>query len=122
KAKQKQGALTMLLKQFQDFIIFILLAATCIAALLGEYIDAIAIIVIVLMNAIIGFFQERKAEQAIEKLKQLAAPKMEVYRDNKWQELAATEAVPGDIIRLKMGNRVPADIRLVQSNDLQAEE
>src|SRR5699024_8705702 len=90
--------------------------------LLGEFIDAIAIITIVLLNAVIGFFQERKAEQALEKLKQLAAPQMLVYRDKRWQTIAASEAVQGDLIKLKTGDRVPADVRIVESNHLATEE
>lgn len=120
--RKKQSHIILFVKQFQDFIIFILLAATTIAALLGEFIDAIAIISIVLLNAVIGFFQERKAEQALEKLKQLAAPKMLVYRDKRWQNIAASEAVQGDLITLKTGDRVPADVRIVKSNYLATEE
>lgn len=122
KTTQKQSNVHIFIKQFQDFIIFILLAATCIAALLGEFVDAIAILTIVFINAVIGFFQERKAEKALEKLKQLAAPKMTVFREGKWVQMDAIEAVPGDLIKLKVGDRVPADIRLIDCHEIATEE
>src|SRR5690625_3721454 len=110
------------MNQFQDFLVMILLAATLIAGLLGEYIDALAIMLIVLLNGLIGFFQEHRAEKSLEKLKQLSAPNMRVLRDGAWTTLPAEHAVIGDIVRIQAGDRVPADLRIVQANDLETEE
>ncbi|HLR42874.1 MAG TPA: cation-translocating P-type ATPase, partial [Pseudogracilibacillus sp.] len=105
-----------------DFMVVILLAATLIAGILGEYIDAIAILIIVLLNGCIGFFQERKAEKSLEKLKALSAPQMRVLRNKRWISIRAEDAVVGDIVQIKAGDRVPADIRLFQTNELAIDE
>ena len=102
------------ISQFQDFLVLILLAATLIAGLLGEYVDALAIMLIVILNGLIGFFQEHRAEKSLEKLKQLSAPTMRVLRDGEWQTLPAEQAVVGDIVRIKTGDRVPADLRVIE--------
>lgn len=121
--EDKQASLLFLwMKQFQDFMVVILLAATLIAGILGEYIDAVAILIIVLLNACIGFFQERKAEKSLEKLKALSAPQMRVLRNKNWISIPAEEAVVGDILQIKTGDRVPADIRLFQTNELEIDE
>src|SRR5690625_4488902 len=112
----------ILLKQFQDFMVLVLLAATLIAGLLGEYIDAIAIIIIVLVNGFIGFFQEQKAEKSLEKLKELSAPIANVLRDGEWRKVPSRELVVGDVIRVNSGDRISADVRIVQSNSLETEE
>lgn len=110
------------LKQFQDFMVIVLLAATLIAGLLGEYIDAIAIMVIVFINGFIGYFQEQKAEKSLEKLKELAAPLAEVLRDGVWTKIPSKKVVPGDIVKLKSGDRIVADMRIIKSNGLETEE
>lgn len=110
------------ISQFQDFLVMILLAATLIAGLLGEYIDALAIMLIVLLNGIIGFFQENKAEKSLEKLKQLSAPNCRVLREGEWVTIPAEQAVVGDIVRIASGDRVPADLRIMKANGLQTEE
>src|SRR5690625_893643 len=112
----------ILLKQFQDFMVLVLLVATLIAGLLGEYIDAMAIIVIVLVNGLIGFFQEQKAETSLEKLKELSSPMANVLRDGEWQRVYSKELVVGDVIRLTTGDRIAADLRIIQANDLETEE
>lgn len=112
----------ILLKQFQDFMVLVLLVATLIAGLLGEYIDAMAIIVIVLVNGLIGFFQEQKAETSLEKLKELSSPMANVLRDGEWQRVHSKELVVGDVIRLTTGDRIAADLRIIQANDLETEE
>ena len=119
---KRQPLWIIFMKQFQDFMVLILLAATLIAGMLGEYIDALAILIIVLLNGIIGFFQEQKAEKSLEKLKELSAPKIRVLRQGEWQTIPAEEAVVGDVVRLITGDRIPADIRLVKVNDLETEE
>ncbi len=110
------------LKQFQDFMVIVLLGATLIAGLLGEFIDAIAILIIVLVNGCIGYFQEQKAENSLEKIKQLSAPLAHVKREGNWKRIPARELVVGDIIKINSGDRVPADIRIVQANSLEIEE
>ncbi|PAV29944.1 calcium-translocating P-type ATPase, SERCA-type [Virgibacillus profundi] len=110
------------LKQFQDFMVLVLLAATLIAGLLGEYIDAIAIMVIVLVNGFIGFFQEQKAEKSMEKLKELSAPMANVLREEKWMKISSKDVVVGDIVKITSGDRVPADIRIVKSSGMETEE
>lgn len=110
------------LKQFQDFMVIVLLGATLIAGLLGEFIDAIAILIIVLVNGCIGYFQEQKAENSLEKIKQLSAPLAHVKREGGWKRIPARELVVGDIIKVNSGDRVPADIRIAQANSLEMEE
>ncbi len=110
------------LQQFQDFMVIVLLAATLIAGMLGEYIDAIAIMIIVLINGCIGFFQEQKAEKSLEKLKELSAPMATVFRDKKWEKVPALEVVVGDVVKVKSGDRIPADIRITKAVSLATEE
>ena len=81
---EKQSALLLFFSQFKDFMVLVLLAATLISGLLGEYIDAIAIIAIVIINGFLGFFQERKAEKSLQALKELSAPQVNVLREGKW--------------------------------------
>src|SRR5690625_3783454 len=110
------------ISQFQDFLVMILLAATLVAGLLGEFIDAIAIMLIVLLNGMIGFFQEHRAEKSLEKLKELSAPTIKVLRDGTWLTVSAQEAVVGDVVRITTGDRIPADLRIVEANGLETEE
>ena len=87
KETKKQSALLLFLNQFKDFMVLVLLVATVISGLLGEYVDAVAIIVIVIMNGFLGFFQERRAEKSLEALKQLSAPQATVLRDGDWVKI-----------------------------------
>lgn len=119
---EKQSALLLFFSQFKDFMVIVLLAATLISGLLGEYIDAIAIMAIVLLNGLLGFFQERKAEKSLEALKTLSAPKANVLRNGKWIKIPSKELVPGDIIRFSGGDRVGADVRLIEVSGLEIEE
>ncbi len=109
-------------KQFQDFMVLVLLAATLIAGLLGEYVDAIAIMVIVLVNSFLGFFQEQKAEKSLAKLKEMSAPVANVLRDGKWERIPSQDVVVGDVLRINSGDRIPADIRITKSNSMETEE
>lgn len=120
--QKKTSKWLVFIKQFQDFMVLVLLAATLIAGMLGEYIDAIAIMIIVLLNAFLGFFQEQKAENSLEKLKELSAPIANVLRDGKWDKLYASEVVVGDVIKVNSGDRIPADIRIVKASGLETEE
>ena len=112
----------MLLGQFTDFMILVLLAAALISGLIGEPVDTIAILVIVLLNALIGTVQEFRAERAVAALREMAAPEATVLRDGKAVTVAASELVPGDVVQLEAGNVVPADLRLLEEEELQADE
>ena len=113
-----------LIAQFQDFMVLVLLAATLISAILGEYADAAAIMAIVLINAILGFIQEYRAEQSMEALaaSKLAAPNARVTRNGNIQQIPARELVPGDILHLEQGDIIPADARLFDAQNLEVEE
>ncbi|KGX88508.1 calcium-translocating P-type ATPase, SERCA-type [Pontibacillus litoralis] len=119
----KQTNLLMLfIRQFQDFMVLVLLAATLVSGLLGEYVDAIAIMAIVIMNGVLGFMQEQKAEKSLAKLKQLSAPQAHVRREGEWRKIPSAELVAGDIVKLATGDRLSADVRLVRVNGLEVEE
>ena len=120
-AKKKTIAV-MLLLQFKDVMILILLVAAIISGLIGDLTDSIVILVIVVINAIIGFFQEYRAEKAMQALKQMALVQAAVMRDGTMTTVPATELVPGDSIVLEAGNAVPADVRIIESNGLKIEE
>ncbi|HET7578252.1 MAG TPA: calcium-translocating P-type ATPase, SERCA-type [Bacillales bacterium] len=120
--QERPSALLVFLEQFKDFMVVVLLAATLISGLLGEYIDAITIMLIVLINGILGFVQERKAEKSLEALKELSAPQMTVLRDGVWRRIPAKEVVFGDVVRFESGDRIGADVRLVRSSELSVEE
>lgn len=122
KKGKKRTVLDMLLDQFKDFMILVLIAAAIVSGLFGEPIDTIAILVIVIMNAIIGVVQEYRAEKAVEALMKMAAPYARVKRDGKIHTTPASEIVPGDIVVLEAGNIVPADIRLLKVAQLKIEE
>jgi len=122
KEGKKKSIAAMLLMQFKDVMILILLAAAIISGIIGDVTDTVVILVIVVLNAVIGFFQEYKAEKAMEALKQMAIVQSQVIRDNKIKTLPATELVPGDIVVLEAGNAVPADVRIIEANNLKIEE
>ncbi len=119
---RKTSALITFLSQFKDFMVLVLLAATVISALLGEYLDAGAIILIVFINGILGFIQEKKAEKSLSALKELSAPTAMVLRDGTWTTLHAKEIVVGDLIRVTSGDRVGADLRFISTKGLKIEE
>jgi len=112
----------MLLGQFNNFLVLILISASVVSFLLGEYVDAGAIMAIVILNAILGVVQESKAEEALAALKKLAAPEAHVIRDGHLIIVAAQELVPGDVVTLETGNYVPADMRLLESANLKIDE
>jgi magnesium-transporting ATPase (P-type) len=115
-------ALVMLLRQFRSPLIYILVAATGVTVLLAEYLDAAIIGAVLVLNALIGFTQERKAEGAVRALSQLVVPQAQVLRDGQEREIDSRELVPGDVVLLEPGARVPADLRLTWANALQLDE
>ena len=119
---KKKTIAGILLAQFKDVMILILLAAAIISGFIGDITDTIVILVIVILNAIIGFIQEYRAEKAMQALKQMAITEAKVLRDAITTWLPATELVPGDIVMLEAGNAVPADIRIIESINLKIEE
>ena len=114
--------IALFFKQFKDFMVIILLIATFIAAYLGEAVDAIVIVVIVLINSVLGYLQENRAEKSLAKLKQMANPVAHVKRDGQWVLSPSSEVVIGDMVRLKSGDRVVADLRIITSTQLSIEE
>ncbi len=116
------GPVRIFLGQFKDAMVLILLAATGISALLGEWTDAVTIIVIVLLNAILGFVQEYRTEKTLEALRNMTAPTARVYRDGRLQEIPASQLVPGDCIAVEAGDCVPADCLLTAANRVYANE
>lgn len=119
---ERPNAFLVFLEQFKDFMVVVLLAATLISGLLGEYIDAVAIIAIVIINGVLGFFQERKAERSLQALKELSAPQVSVLRDKEWRKVASREIVAGDVVKFSSGDRIGADMRIVQASSLEIEE
>jgi Ca2+-transporting ATPase len=120
--KRGPSLVRIFISQFQDFMVLVLLGAVAASAYLGEYQDAAAILAIVLVNAVLGFVQEFRAERALAALKKLSAPGATVRRGGETIHIPAAEIVPGDVILLSAGDRVPADARLVDSSQLAVDE
>ena len=118
----RDGALKRFFKHFNDVLIYVLLGAAAITALLGHWIDTGVILGVVVINAIIGFIQEGKAEQALEGIRKMLSLHAQVCRDGRWNAIDADTLVPGDIVRLRSGDRVPADLRLIEATNLRIEE
>ncbi len=114
--------LKMLWEQLNNFVVVLLIVASLISALLGDYIEAGAIMAIVVLNAVLGIVQEQRAEEALAALKRLAAPDAQVLRDGRRQSVPARELVPGDIVFMEAGNYVAADVRLLEAINLRVEE
>ncbi len=112
---KKAGPLSIFIKQFTDTMVLVLLAATTISGLIGNMADALTIMAIVIINAILGFAQEFRAERSLDALKKLAAPNALVLREGKKSNVPASQLVPGDIVFLEAGDKIPADARLLES-------
>ncbi len=121
-ARKGKSPLVRFLLQFNNPLIYILLVATVVTAVFKDLTDAVIILAVVLVNAIIGFVQESKAEKAIEALAQVMTSEATVQRSGQTVRIPASELVPGDVVSLKGGDKVPADMRLVRSRDLQVAE
>ena len=120
--KKRSSAYGIFFSQFKDALILILLASTVISTLMGEYMEALTIITIVFLNATVGFIQEYRTERTLDALKKLAAPIAKVLRNRKKCEIDVGELVPGDVIFLNAGDRVPADAKIVESVNMSADE
>ena len=118
----KKSAWWILLEQFKEVMVIVLIIAAIVSALLGEYTEVVVILAIVVLNAILGFSQEYRAEQAMAALKKMAVPSVRVRRDGRIQEVSSTELVPGDIILQEAGNLVPADSRMIETVNLKVQE
>jgi len=117
-----RGPIVRFLLQFHNVLIYVLLAAAVVTAALAHWVDTGVILAVVLANAVIGFIQEGRAEQAMEAIRGMLAPHCAVLRDGRRQSLDAADLVPGDIVLLEAGDRVPADLRLIETHGLKAEE
>ncbi|WP_102867117.1 cation-transporting P-type ATPase [Pseudovibrio exalbescens] len=118
---RRSGAKRFLL-QFHNILIYVLLSAAAITLLLGHFIDSFVILAVVIVNAVIGFLQEGKAERAMEAIRTMLAPRAHVLRDSRRLSIAGEELVPGDVVLLEAGDKVPADLRLFDSHGLQIQE
>ncbi|MCL4768491.1 MAG: cation-transporting P-type ATPase [Hyphomicrobiaceae bacterium] len=121
-AQGRRSALTRFLLQFHNILIYILLVAATVTALLGEWVDTSVILGVVIVNAIVGFIQEGRAERAMEAVREILAPEATAIRDGVPVVLPAEELVPGDIVVVRSGDKVPADMRLARARNLQIQE
>ena len=121
-AEERIKIFSILLHQFKSPLIYVLLAAAVVTFFLHEYIDMSVILAVVMLNAVIGFVQEVKAEQGVRSLKKMVQAKARVLRDRREKEIPGSQLVPGDIVYLAAGMRVPADLRLIQLLDLRIDE
>jgi magnesium-transporting ATPase (P-type) len=118
----RPSALRRFLRHFDDILIYILLASAVLKAILGEWIDFAVILGVAVINAIIGFVQEGRAESALEGIRQMLSIHAHARRDGEWADVAAEDLVPGDIVRVRSGDRVPADVRLLEATNLRVDE
>ena len=109
---KRSSPLKMFIGQFTDFMVLVLIAAALISGMLGEYADALTILAIIIINAILGFVQEYRAEKSLEALKKLTSPEAKVIRDGKQTVVSADKLVPGDVLLVEMGDKIPADARI----------
>ncbi|MCW8826303.1 MAG: HAD-IC family P-type ATPase, partial [Gammaproteobacteria bacterium] len=117
-----RGPLVRFLYQFNNVLIYVLIAASAVTAMLGHWVDASVILGVVLINAVIGFVQEGKAENALRAIRQMLSPNAMVMRDGRQLTVRAETLVPGDIVLLQSGDKVPADLRLFRVKGLQIQE
>lgn len=120
--KKKSSPIVIFLSQFNDFIVWVLIAATIISGLMGDMADAITILIIVVVNAIMGFVQEYRTEKSLEALKELAAPTCKVIRDGILKVINSIEVTLGDLIILEAGDRIPADGSFIESSSIMVDE
>ncbi|MBO8158529.1 calcium-translocating P-type ATPase, SERCA-type [Thermosyntropha sp.] len=116
------GLMKILLSQFTDTMVLILLGATLVSCIIGDIADAITIMTIVIINAFLEFFQEYRAEKSLNEIKKLASPYAKVIRDGERQKIPSSELVPGDIVFIEAGDKIPADVRLIEVFSLEVDE
>lgn len=119
---EKRGPLMRFILQFHNVLIYVLLAAAVVTALMQEWVDSMVIFGVTIVNALIGFIQEGKAEKSLDSIRSMLAPKAVALRDGKRTTIEAENLVPGDVVLLKPGDKVPADLRLFETSDLQVDE
>ncbi|MBW4360930.1 cation-translocating P-type ATPase [Flavobacterium taihuense] len=120
--QKKKTPFQMFLHQFTDFMILVLIAAAIISGIIGDLVDTIIILAIIMINAVVGFIQEYRAEKAMEALKKIAANTARVLRDGKTIDIDASDLVPGDVVVLEAGNIIPADIRFLEAHKIKVDE
>ncbi|RMI04753.1 HAD family hydrolase [Cellulomonas triticagri] len=121
-APPRPGWLRRLLSHFDDILIYILLASAVLKAILGDWVDFSVILAVAVINAAIGFLQEGQAERALDGIRTMLSLDAQARRDGEWQVVDAETLVPGDVVRVRSGDRVPADLRLIEATNLQVEE
>jgi Ca2+-transporting ATPase len=120
--KKKKTILQMVLSQLSDFMILILIAAAIISGIIGDVTDTIIILAIIIINAVVGFIQEYRAEKAMEALKNMVANHARILREGKTIDLPASDIVPGDVVVLEAGNVIPADVRFFETHQIKVDE
>lgn len=120
--KKPKGMLTLFFEQFRDFLVLILIGATVVSVLVGEITDALVILAILIINAVLGVVQEKKASRALEALKKMSVPGCEVVRGGVVKRVSSEDLVPGDIVTLREGDFIPADLRLLETRALRVDE
>ena len=122
-AKKKKSMFMRFIDQFKDFMIIVLIVAAILSGVVAqEWTDAAIILIVVIVNAVLGVFQEARSEAAIEALKEMATPSAHVKRNGAIVEISSTDLVPGDVVLLEAGDVVPADLRLINAHSLKIEE
>lgn len=122
KEEKRQSLLSKLLAQFSNFLVLILIGAAIVSFAVGARKDGLVILAIVIVNALLGLYQEGKAEKSLEALQKMSSPHAKVLRNSKVEEIQASNLVPGDIVLLDAGDIIPADLRLIESSNLKVEE
>ncbi|ANI38246.1 cation-translocating P-type ATPase [Mycolicibacterium vaccae] len=118
----RRSPLKRFLAQFNNVLIYVLIAAAVLKAILGDWIDAAVIGAVAVINSVVGYLQEGKAEQALDSIRAMLSVSARVRRDGRWVDVDAETLVPGDVVRIGSGDRIPADLRLLEVNNLQVEE
>ncbi|GFZ87563.1 HAD-IC family P-type ATPase [Nesterenkonia alkaliphila] len=121
-AAEKDSPVRRFLRHLHDVLIYVLLGAAVLTAVLQHWVDTIVILFVVVINATVGFLQEGKAERALEGIRDMLSPSASVLREGTWRTIPADNLVPGDVVRLRAGDKVPADLRLAEAHELTVEE